>query len=251
MDEKFLVDGRAVSLIAQLPDGRYLVDHIYEYEEDEYCTPDTPFIVEQVFDKPPVAKLNTEIAELQAEIERLEEKRQDLSDAIANAIRSNDVAMKKYCKFAELKELNDFIDGKITHYLITDGYRPEIVEFRDTKSEYTSSDKKLLTLFGSSKGELRWKLNQYSDGSGSNRVVIPCTSLEDALEKAQQYIDGYTTDEQKYASMGMVEFAKQYGLRISAEYVDRCKQRTRRDLESRINEAAKRLEDCKKELEAL
>jgi hypothetical protein len=46
---------------------------------------------------------------------------------------------------------------------------------------------RLLTLFGDTKGDLQWRINRYSDGSGSSNIeVFPCHNEEEAIAIVRQ-----------------------------------------------------------------
>jgi hypothetical protein len=250
MDEKYLVDGRSVTVIATLPDGRFLVDPLYEYDDEDYPA-DAPFITDHIFDAAPTNKLNQDVERLNREIEQLRKTRNAISLEIEAAKRENEATLKEYAKFSELKQLNDFIAGKITHYLVIPGYsEPHILKFGDTKEEdYRLKAFKMLTLYGTTEGSLVWNLNQYRDGSGSYTRVIPCTSYEQVLEEAQKYLDSETYKE--WSSSGLIKFAQEYNLRLPDGYIERAKQQKRESAQKRIQEAQAQLDKANAELEAL
>ncbi len=147
----------------------------------------------EVFLKPPVEKLNEEVAALEAKVQERRAKIYQL-DKEVNLIEGEMTARKGRIKQHEqLALLDDYLADKITHFVIKDmgwgsGYLRAItiLPFADAikledKSWNDRLGLKLLTLYGNSKGDLTWQLSSYSNGSGRERdEVIPCTSLEQA-----------------------------------------------------------------------
>jgi hypothetical protein len=250
MDEKYLVDGRSVTVIATLPDGRFLVDPLYEYDDQDYPA-DAPFIVDHIFDAAPTNKLNKDVERLNREIKELRETRHTIEMEIITARKQNEASLKDYARFDELKLLNDFIAGKITHYFEIPHYgSPRIIKLSETKTdEYNRGEFRLLSLFGRSDGHLDWKLNAYYDGSGSWNEVIPCTSYEQALVEAQKYLDSQADAKTTWQST--IDFAQKYGLRLPDGYIEREKEDQRKSLLHQMDEAQKRIEEINAKLEAL
>lgn len=86
---------------------------------------------------------------------------------------------------------------------------------------------KLLSLFGRSDGDLEWRLNQYSDGSGCGSTVYPCTSYDQALdivrewfaEKAKTDLENMDKDRGNKPSLSIIEKAKEYAITMPDEYI--------------------------------
>lgn len=103
-----------------------------------------------------------------------------------NAEREIEDRLKKLAKYKGLERLEAFIDGKITHFVVID-YNGVNVKTFEELAVYRQDDRrapdgiKLLTLFGDSKGDLSWRLDQYRVASSSDMEVIPCISEEEAI----------------------------------------------------------------------
>ncbi len=155
----------------------------------------------EIFLSPPKAQLDEEVAALNAKVAALRAEIISIHwerNALSEDIEARRGRIKQH---SALALLDDFITGKITHYVsCAMSYNREarhtiaIESFKEatcgSSSPYRSKDElKLLTLFGSSKGDLTWRLSQYSDGSGSYTEVIPCASLEHATSVARGLFD--------------------------------------------------------------
>lgn len=155
-----------------------------------------------VFEKPPVRKLdedvrkkNEELISKSAELSKIEKEINLKKRELDNIEKDSRERLNKLKNIEALKYLEDFIDGKITHYVKFSGYNWatiencgfEIVEHNkeilSSKEDWNKNRNfKLISLFGKSNGDLQWNINRYSDGSGNYTAIIPFKSYEDALE---------------------------------------------------------------------
>lgn len=190
--DAYLSSGRAV-LVKAKTDAGYVVELGHEDEEgNEYF--EGLKVVTKVFDAPPREKLD-------ATIRQLLEQEKSLRDSIAD-LRLQKATMESdhrkrldYLKqFDQLRLVEDFIEGRLTHFVI-DGPYEDCIAIQ-TKNEALQTDDgsrweretRVLALFGSPKRTLEWKLSHYSDGSGHYSSVYPFTSLEAAQAKASELI---------------------------------------------------------------
>lgn len=168
--------------------GRYGCEH-YVKPEVEFGVPDGDVdssfegaaVWHEFFLSPPrevidreIAALEEKAAALRAEVYRLEREKSEAEQEV--------VARKaRLARHDQLKHLDDFITKGIACYVLDVGYGSiNIVDFKDTRSEYHRDSFRLLSLFGDSKGQLDWKLNRYGDGSGDDTACFPCASKEEA-----------------------------------------------------------------------
>jgi len=233
MKKAYLKNGKTINVVSTITDDetgdtKYLVsDFIYMYDNYGECyeepSEEGMYFVYEIFEKPPTEILDKRVIELNKEIEELNSKKFGIEKSIRDLMNIEKEIQEKTSRISALENIFDFIDGKITHYVTKSYSGIKIIKFNDTKSEY-SDYKKLLTLFGNSKGDLSWKLNRYSDGSGSDEIVIPCTSYEMAIEKAQSFVDAtyqeFLTEEYS-PSKYLILSAKKLGLKIPEDYINK------------------------------
>lgn len=136
----------------------------------------------EVIDKE-IAALEEKAAALRAEVIQLDQEK--------SAAEREVVARKaRLAQHAQLKQLDDFITKGVTCYVMDRKYGElEIVDFKNTKSDYGDRSFRLLSLFGDSKGQLNWGLNRYSDGSGDTIECIPCANREDATAAVAELLN--------------------------------------------------------------
>lgn len=218
---KYLANGNAVYLIEELKNGQFLVSDVFldEYgEETNYNTFSGLYAVDYIYDTAPVKLYSKDIVDLNNSISKLKDEERDIKNRISSLNEKEKYVLDKLKNFDKLQYLLDFIDGKITHYVFIRWGNIEIVEYKNSMSDY-SHDMKLLSLFGNTKGDIAWRLNQYSDGSGCNTEVIPCLSYEMALEEAQKVVDKFVAEKTNYRK-DIIESAKKYNLSIPEEYIE-------------------------------
>lgn len=146
-----------------------------------------------LYAEPPRQRQETELAQIKQQIEENRAKLVQIQEAIIHAESEAKQRNKKIEKALGVKRLEDFIDGKFTHFVIG---RYDVKTFEEaivSKEEdwkYNKDRKfRLLTLFGRSRGDLQWKVNEYSDGSGYWTEAVPCFSEIEARAIVQDRIE--------------------------------------------------------------
>lgn len=197
--KKYLIDGQMVNVVERTPSG-YIVQHYYaDYDEfdysqesecPEYYLDDKKVFANQVFDNPPTQALSREVQELKTEITELEKLKTELVNNIGDTNREVLKRLEKLKKYDQLKYIEDFLDEKITHFVVV-GWcgTPEIKTFEE-KTKYKDGyefETRLLCLYGNKK-KVQWRLHYYSDSSGNSETVYPFTSYELARDKVHEIL---------------------------------------------------------------
>lgn len=178
--ELFTRDGRRVELLAITVDGAYVVSRVLRFDDYDgsygYSRGETTF-EQELWEKAPISVVDEEIAAAELRLREAERLCSEKISTAVNAEREIKQRLEKLSKFKGLEHLEAFIDGKLTHFVDLDGYNiltaAQAIERRDYGP-------KLLSLFGDAKGNLAWRINEYKDGSGSWREMLPAISEEDA-----------------------------------------------------------------------
>lgn len=197
----------------------------------------------EVYLRPPVAKLNEEVAALSAQIEDLRKAVRVVMDERAVLDRQMAERKDRIKQHSQLAQLDDYLAGKITHFvLLSRGYNTDrlhdvaVEPFKEAmeqeKQAWTRKGAlKLLSLHGDSKGDLTWRINRYSDDSGSWTEVIPCMSLEQAEQIARSLYEEKlaawraeqinpptkAVDSQAWSSFQLVKHAQDRGYPVPAD----------------------------------
>ncbi len=221
--EKYLESGQKVWVNRELKEGGFLVENMYENHNND---PDSyrpsyeqSYFVERVFDKAPAAIFDERIAILEKKIKVLRAEELELRFSMREAADKDKALMEKFKQHKKLSLLENFIDGKITHY-VEINYGGKIIDFNDAKCQCDKKNLKLLTLFGDSEGDLTWRLGYYSDGSGGSSAVTPCCSYEEAKKELQSWMDEQIKES---VSDGYVNLAQKYDLVIAPEYIKKVR----------------------------
>jgi hypothetical protein len=155
-----------------------------EYEHEDYGEPHwgTPEEWREIFLKPPTVKLEAEVNELHKLITLKREELKRVNKELDESGRKYQEQLKKMKQHQALKRIEDYLDGKFTHFLDV-GYGVRLISKEDAlkSPDKYDRDMKLLTLFGRTNGDLQWRINRYYDGSGGNTDVYPCESEEEAI----------------------------------------------------------------------
>ena len=250
-DVKYLKNGQAVIVIAQVESG-FVVDYLMEDIETgaEFCA-DSPRVVDKVFDRPPIEKYIEQVAELKNQVDTLRSEKREMEEQIAQIKKSEEPRLRKYKQHEQLALLDAFLDKGITHYVEIEYSEPTIVEFGKALCQSDNKELKLLSLFGNSKGDLRWRINDYKDGSGLWRTVIPCTSYEMAVSEVQKSITECANTTARIPSGRVITAAEEYGVELPKEYIERWEALELSKWDKSIEEYSKKLEHCKQERASL
>lgn len=237
---------------------RSALESVYDYDGDEQEVLGELRIVDDVWDTAPTEVYDKRIRVLEKKIVELER------DVVQKqlSIKEMDAQIKnqelRYKAIPELRQLDQFIAGKITHYVHIRKWRsPRITAFSEEASEYSDREygldkMRLLTLYGLSKGNLEWRLNEYSSHSMQDDIVIPCCSLEDA--KAALQVEFDKRFDEPRAGEELLKDAEAAGVVIPDAFRERIRaakiasaQKTVDKLSAQVIEANKKLIETQEE----
>ena len=206
---KYLSDGRKVTVIGQLNNVETIVQEIFITEQGDEIPSGERFVVKSLHDTPveswkskEEAKLNERIKKLESDIENKNKEYKNAYNQL-EAIRAL-LAKSKMIEAAFTKEHVERISAFMTatiQYLVIEEYEitppvkmiDRVINWDNYYGSAKFDEIKLLSVLGRSDGDLSYRINRYSDGSGGGVEVHPCLTLEEAHEKiksrAQSLID--------------------------------------------------------------
>lgn len=156
--------------------------------------------------KPPVQSVNAELTKAQADLAEIKVKIREAETHLREAEKGNIERLTKLKRYSALSRVEDFIEGRMTHFAIRTQYGrgvevktfDEVMQCKDDYGRF-NGEIKLLSLFGTSKnrsdhgnkgGDLLWKVNLYYDGSGGSvHIVQPCLSEDEAIQIASGWLE--------------------------------------------------------------
>lgn len=232
-------DGQEITVLHEIEGKGFLVAPIFDLDHGGYA--EGPLMmIDAIYERAPTARFDAEVVRLRAEIKELRQQKIALRNGLREAERMAEERWTKLERLEALQSLEDFIDGKITHYVEGPRWaRPRIVAFADTKWSDGQRKKKLLVLFGDSKGDLTWRMNQYYDGSGSWGDVIPCLSREEAIEKMTAILHEKMAES---ATRDLAKHVTEQGVPLPEGYMERVEEAEREDTEKEIAELRRKIE---------
>lgn len=180
--------------------GRFIVRPIEVggSPDDPWEEPGDPVEVSRVSIGPPKQKVDQEIVDANAELRRLKGRLKEAKDNLDKLTKDQLDRLEKLKAIAPaLHRIEDVLAGRITHVVVSDWQAARILPFAEfiaTDDRFDKGGIRLLSLYGDSNGDPLWKVNQYSDGSGSWRWCIPCTSEEEAREQLATFITDLVAD---------------------------------------------------------
>lgn len=215
----YSIHGESASFVARTSNG-YAVEPVFEYEDGEpHYGPVTSW--PEVYAEPPVAKLHDKVQELE---ERIEERRQILKelDDDKRTLEGELAAIhKRYKENDQLRNLDLWISGAVTHLVKLDGYGFTIGTVEKILGYDSDKEMRLLSIYGGTKNHYRWKMASYSDGSGSSTEVLLATSEENAKEVATAWLNKELqyrkNNNQSHMVVGLAQCAIKYGIAVSDE----------------------------------
>lgn len=238
-DLVFNREGREAQYIA-LSEGGHIVRPGF-FHNDDLGTPETHYegVVEwrNVYAKPPTDKLHAEIGKLTEEIAALNVEYQTVRAAKLALDREIKNRADRVKQHEQLAQLDDYLAGRITHFVVkrSDYSHKHVINvsvetFKDalTKSETWNRGKlKTLALYGDSKSDLTWGINEYRNSHGDGTtVVVPCTSIEQARQIAvgiyEEHLAAWRADPNArdgWGTTNLIEHAKRFELPVPADVV--------------------------------
>lgn len=262
MEVKYTSDGKKVAIVGKLNAQETIVQEIFIVGENEIPSGEN-FVVKSLHDAPAISWKEKEAQKIEKDIKSLQDqyskKKNEYEKAISDLnIKSKSVFeqtawLNKLAKIEQpiLNQLFDFLSGEVK-YIVNEGYAPSITPFNEeiAYTDYRWSivsyeGLKLLTLFGRPDGSLVWRINRYSDGSGSNTEISAHKSLESAKERLKHLLieNGLTDDK--------IKIAKQHDIELPEELLKEHTQKIVCNLQKTIEDYENKIAQCKEQQENL
>jgi hypothetical protein len=256
---KYTTDGRKVVVLGNLNSKEIIVQEIFIVNGEEIPQGEN-FIVKSLLDSPGVSWKEKKVKEWDAFYDRLDKEHTKRINEINKAMivlqeKLNTIKATASQISPEAFEMVEKVLTDKIKWGLKIGYSFELANFSVEKELADFWDGrfdgfKLLTLFGNGKGSFTWNINQYRDGSGSNRTVLFFETKEEAIAAAREELDA----KKEYNDYD-VKFMKEWGivpekvkyktyrdrvLKLRRDYVDKAT----KDLEAATNS----LEEMSKEV---
>lgn len=184
-DTVYSTDGQAAVYVACVAGG-FAVETIYEDEDGEPYHSSVQ-VWPRVFAKAPTEVWDAEVQKLRAEVEAQQELAKKAREDARNAVLDAKQANERYKAHPDLRNLDLWLAGKVTHIAVIDDYNMRIGTVAEvlTHTEDRTTFLRLCGLFVDPKANKYWtEFARYSDGSGSSGTsCLLATSFEDARDQ--------------------------------------------------------------------
>lgn len=259
-DTVFDIHGREATYLALGADG-HVVQTVYEHDEYDEPLYGQPEVWRDIYRTPPTPKLHVEIADLEAKIGAARTELNQIREQRREEDREYAAMINQRKQFTQLQKLDDYIAGKITHFVVQRSYSDSVVietfdSFIKSTEDRYERKLRLLSLYGDSKGNLSWNVDRYSDGSGNESGYYwPATSHEEALQKASEWLEGRyaewrkATDHTRHKSAAYAACAASLGLVVPDDVAADAERVLAAHNESRLKSAREALAKAQTEFD--
>lgn len=254
MEVKYTTDGKKVVVIGSLNSQEKIVQEIFIANGAEIPSGEH-FVVKALHDAPAISWKETETKKIESNYETTKFKYENelkFLDARYKTTKNDFEEKTKYLRkcidkmcVESFDMVTNFLLGKFK-YAVYDDWSCELLPISDFKCKHYDREMKLITLFGKDDGTFHFKINEYSDGSGSGRKVLFFETEEDAIDKLKELINA-----KDYFSDSHLGLAKKWGFKLDEEKVKAYKEKAIKGIESNIENTTKSLESYKSQIQKI
>lgn len=253
MEIKYTTDGKKVVVIGNLNSNEKIVQEIFIVGGKEIPSGEN-FVVKALHDAPAISWKESELQKLEKRYEADSKQFRDDLDRLRRSYQDKKTMLEKHITYAAqvvnavspetFEVLVSFLTGKITH-VVKCGWDPEIVEWDKFFTLYDRENLRLISLFGSNKGNLTYGMGRYSDYSGDHDNFLPFDSYEKAFECFKTEVLNAGISE------GLMAKAKKYNIVLDPGKIAKWKEDAAKSYKSYMESAKKNFEDNKLKLKNL
>lgn len=269
----YLSHGREAIYIGSVGSGSHAIRPIYVRDPDSYEHCDDGDHDEDIVGPvalshevyanpvfPKVAQQYQVLVKLNAD---LRSKAHDLQSEISSLELNKKEIIKRAGDYPCIQHALDFIEGRFTHAVVIEWSGPQIVTLNEALTyleDKREEGMKMLGLFGIKKDrygtykKMKWKVNRYSDGSGSWSSVIPCYSEQEAHEKVQeivnQNIDAWRSGGDPEIKTDVEKTKSQYPwVELPEDWVTHRKKKAEGEIKHKIDQLQAQIDKYRSELQ--
>ena len=251
----WLENGQECTYLGAAGDG-HIVEPCLDFEDGDEPAAGEQMLVRAVFSSAPHIRCHADIEKGRAELSALRQETRAAREEHRKTETLKADTLKSLAEVEALRRIQDFIDGKITHFLGTP-WGARLITFEEamhSQDEYTHRPNpiKLLCLFGDSEGVLSWKINMYHDGSGSWKEWRPFTSYDDAKAALAEYVAEefakYLAGDRVLYLNELVQECDKHGVPVPRDVLDKAELARRKEIKGRIEKHESEMVELRKQL---
>ena len=231
--------------------GEILVRRQVHWSNDSGSDPRPGVLVikqhSELLDSPPQDGVDGAFSKLRATRDSLREEIDRRRREIDDFDKAEAARMDRIKRHEALELLDEFLQGKITHYVLLNYVPPKIIAFVDSDPD-RRTEIQLLRLLGSPGGKVVWEVDEIiADGCTLyDQSVRPCTSWSQAVDVvrpifAKHEADALDPEADPVPSREWVERAIEYRLLMRKEYFTTVKRMEEAEKKAAISELTARI----------
>lgn len=252
MEIKYTTDGKKVVVVGNLNSQEKIVQEIFVANGAEIPSGEH-FVVKALHDTPSISWKEEQTKKIESEYETTKFKYENelkVLRARYNDAKNDFEEKTKYLRkcidkmtVESFDMVTNFLLGKFK-YVLSVGYSYDLDEIKDFKCRYDGNKIKLISLMGDDDGSFSFRINDYSDGSGSSKSVLFFETQEEAINKLSELIN-------KKDSLfeNDLKLAKKWGFELDQEKVKAYKEKAIESIKKNIENYNKSLDTCKLQIE--
>lgn len=262
---KYTSDGKKVVVIGQLNATSTIVQEVFVVGNKEKPSGEH-FVVTSLHDAPAESwkeknlkqiELNyaNKSAEYEKRLKDLERQYEGQKCILSEKITAA-AEMIKSVSPKDFQRIYNFLTGKITHIIVGTLYSPEILTMQEFEEKYllqrdswSAHGLRLISIYGYSKGKLDFNMNNWRDGSGSDQIIVPFTSYQEAHAE----IENILLKNEVYDA-NTIRCAKKYGIKLDPKKIKAYKESKIKEIDRMITRAQEEmasLSDTKREVKKI
>jgi hypothetical protein len=207
--------------------------------------------------EPPIGRRAQQIATLDEQLASRRKELADLNSQLSAAKIDHGALLDRLKQHQVLQRIDDVLAGRVTHVVSVEYGVVGIRAADDLSDTGWNGKARLLSLFGNAMGDLEYRLNSYSDGSGSSHEAWPCFSLEEATAKAvemvEQMLANYLNQEKTPTARALESFIgylEKFGAPVPTSAREALHKAAIAEAEKQVVEACARLDRAESALSA-
>lgn len=258
-DTVYSIHGQEGSYVASCSGG-HVVQPVYQDEDSEPHF-DEPQTWREVFRKPPTEKLEHDVAALEAKLALRRKELDEVREQRNQFEREEDARRQRIKQHEQLAALDDYLAGRITHYVAVHEYYPsvEVIPVGETVEGYSNSNGYGILQLCPTRSwdkKIYWTVTYEVPSPTYSRThtVIPCCGEEAARAQAAEWLRGYLEkyqaeepEKRSYAEM-LVKACKKFDVEVPQWLVDGVAAFKRAQLERSITEQRAKLAEAESAL---
>lgn len=242
METKFLSDGRKVAVLGKLNAVESIVQEIFITDSGVEIPSGENFTTKNLHDEPVKSYQQKQLERIEVDIKSAQRKKENIEseiDGVRNKLSAYRDILKSVSMLSDNINAQDFshflnvITGNVKYAVPVSYSMPfEIKDAVDFMSQIDSSwhgkkyeGLKLLSVLGSSEGNIGYKLNRWKDGSGDDTSVL----FFNEIDAARNYIKNKLFDGLDKATIDGLTLRKLYesGIKFTTEETEKLKERAK------------------------